>query len=90
MRLLHATDPDQLERYLGTPHPKGCIRIPATLNSFLDRHALLDADYEQALANGSRLRVLQPRRPPPWSGRYLVIVDSDRQKRPARSPAPQE
>lgn len=89
--LLHSTDPDQLERYLGTPHSKGCIRIPASLNTFIDHHGLLDADYEQALAKGRKLWVLLPKRPPSlWPGRYLVIVDSGRTERPAWSPAPQE
>ena len=36
MRLqMHATDPDQLERRLGTAQSKGCIRIPASLNEFI-------------------------------------------------------
>ena len=49
MRLqMHATDPDLLERRLGSAQSKGCIRIPATLNRFLDRHGVLDADYERA------------------------------------------
>lgn len=89
--LLHATDPERLEPQLGTPRSKGCIRIPASLNTFLDRYGLLDADYEQALARGLRLWVLLPERTPtPWPGRYLVIVDSGRTERPAWSPAPLE
>jgi hypothetical protein len=89
--LLHATDPERLEPQLGTPRSKGCIRIPATLNTFLDRHGLLDADYEQALVNGRKLWVLLPERTPtPWPGRYLVIVDSGRPERPPWSPAPLE
>lgn len=88
MRLLmHATDPDYLEPQLGVAMSKGCIRIPATLNTFIDRYGLLDADYEQALANGRKLRVLRPDRiPTPWSGRCLVIVDSGSTERPAWSP----
>ena len=62
--LLHATDPDYLEKLLGKPSSKGCIRIPATLNTFIDRYGLLDADYEQAQANGKRLWVLRPDRTP--------------------------
>jgi hypothetical protein len=89
--LLHATDPERLEHQLGTPSSKGCIRISATLNTFLDRYGLLDADYEQALAQGKRLWVLLPDRiPTPWSGRYLVIIDSDRTERPSWSPAQQD
>jgi hypothetical protein len=85
--LLHATDPDYLEQHMGKPWSKGCIRIPATLNIFIDHYGLLDADYEQALANGEKMWVLRPdRMPTPWSGRYLVIVDSGSTERPAWSP----
>lgn len=91
MRLLmHATDPDTLEPWLGEPQSKGCIRIPASLNDFIDRYGILDADYERALAEGKKLWVLRrDRTPTPWSGRYLVIVDSGRTERPAWSPAPE-
>lgn len=90
MRLLiHATDPDYLEKYLGVARSKGCIRIPETLNSFIDRFGILDADYELALANGEKLWMLHPdRTPTPWSGRYLVIIDSGSTERPAWSPLP--
>ena len=84
MRLqMHATDPDMLESRLGTRQSKGCIRIPATLNVFIDRYGLLDADYEKAAAQGRHLWVLRAdRQPTPWSGRYLVIVDSRQVRRP--------
>lgn len=90
MRLLmHATDPDKLEPLLGIALSKGCIRIPATLNTFIDRYGLLDADYLQARAEGKKLRVLRPDRvTTPWSGRYLVVVDSNRTARPSWSPEP--
>jgi hypothetical protein len=90
MRLqVHSTDPDLLEPRLGLPHSKGCVRIPAMLNSFIDRYAILDADYERALADGKRLWVLrEDREPTPWSGRYLVIVDSQRSERPQWAPPP--
>lgn len=90
MRLqMHATDPDRLEQQLGEARSKGCIRIPASLNVFIDRHGLLDAEYEEAAAGGSRLWILRTDRTPvPWPGRYLVIVDSGRASRPAWSPAP--
>lgn len=90
MRLLmHATDPDYLEQHLGEIWSKGCIRISATLNTFVDHHGLLDADYELALGNGKRLWMIRPdRAPTPWSGRYLVIVDSGSIERPAWSPEP--
>jgi hypothetical protein len=80
---MHATDPDTLEKRMGTAQSKGCIRIPATLNVFLDRHAILDADYDAALAQGKTFwLLLKSRMPTPWSGRYLVIVDTERDARP--------
>ncbi len=90
MRLqMHATDPDFLAPRLGTIQSKGCIRIPATLNTFIDRHAILDGDYEQDMADGQTFSGLsRAREPTPWSGRYLVIVDTGRTSRPPWSPAP--
>lgn len=84
MRLqMHATDPDRLERRLGTAQSKGCIRIPASLNAFLDRFAVLDEEYEEKMAQGRRFWVMRAdRTPTPWSGRYLVVIDS-RQSGPA-------
>lgn len=56
--------PDHLEQRLGTAQSKGCIRIPAKLNDFTDRHALLDEDYEQEVANDAHLWVLRADRTP--------------------------
>ncbi|CAG4923078.1 hypothetical protein LMG31841_05754 [Paraburkholderia saeva] len=86
---MHATDPDRLEPLLGIQHSKGCVRIPASLNVFLDHHGILDAEYEALVASGSPLWVLHSdRQPTPWAGRYIVVVDSQRKTRPAWSPAP--
>jgi hypothetical protein len=76
--LLHATDPQTLERRLGRTASKGCIRIPEAMNLFLDRHGVLDADYEQAAGHNPRfLTVLLPdRTPTPLAGNALVVVDS--------------
>jgi hypothetical protein len=84
MRLqVHATDPDVLERRLGFAASSGCIRISASLNQFLDKYGLLDADYEVALDRGVEFWVLRKdRTPTPWSGRYLVVVESKRARRP--------
>jgi hypothetical protein len=84
MRLqMHATDPGLLEPHLGHARSKGCIRIPASLNTFIDRYGLLDADYAEAMATGKTFWVLVPtREPTPWPGRYLVIVDTGRPERP--------
>jgi hypothetical protein len=84
MRLqVHATDPDVLEPRLGSAASSGCIRISASLNRFLDKYGVLDADYEAALERGGQLWVLRKdRTPTPWSGRYLIVVESDRARRP--------
>ena len=86
---MHATDPSVLEARLGRVASEGCIRIPATLNVFLDRHGILDADYEEAAASGKPHWVLKPdRQTIPWPGRFLVVVDSQAAERPAWSPLP--
>jgi len=90
MRLqMHATDPDRLEHRLGTAQSEGCIRIPNSLNEFIDRHGVLDEDYQQKIDEGRRFWVLRgDRTPTPWSGRYLVVVDSMLSERPDWSPLP--
>lgn len=90
MRLqMHATDRQRLEPRLGRRESKGCIRIPASLDVWIDRYGVLDAAYEEALAGGRRFWVLRrDREPTPWSGRYLVVVDTQRSARPAWSPLP--
>ena len=90
MRLqMHATDPRVLEPRLGRIASEGCIRIPATLNAFLDVHGVLDADYEAAVADGEKLWILRASRQTiPWPGPNLVIVDSQATERPFWSPLP--
>ncbi|MFT8676307.1 MAG: L,D-transpeptidase [Acetobacter sp.] len=75
---MHATDPDFLERRLGRTASEGCIRIPATLNVFLDRHGLLDVAYEQKAAVDRRFRaLLRPdRTPSPLAGLAVLVVDT--------------
>ena len=82
--LLHATDPDYLERRLGHTASKGCVRIPAAMNRFLDRHGVLDADYERAAKNDPRFAalLLADRTPTPIAGDMLVIIDSSQPQSP--------
>jgi len=77
--LMHATDPDVLEPRIGRPASKGCVRIPAAMNVFLDRHGVLDADLERAARDDARVAaVLRPdRTPTPLAGNALVVIDSD-------------
>ena len=90
MRLqMHSTDPELLEPRLGSSQSKGCIRIPASLNRFIDRYGILDAPYERAIAAGLSFWVLSPtREPTPWSGEFLVVIETRRDHRPDWSPAP--
>jgi hypothetical protein len=78
MRLqMHATEPDSLEHRLGSAQSKGCVRIPATLNTLLDHYGVLDAEYERLAADGQALWVLkEDRETVADPGRYVVIVDS--------------
>jgi hypothetical protein len=80
--LMHATDPDYLERRIGRPASEGCIRVPATMNRFLDYHGVLDADYERDAPDDPRLRalLLPVRQPTKLAGTALVVVDSSLQE----------
>ena len=79
--LLHATDPANLERRIGRQASKGCIRVPASMNRFLDVHGVLDADYERAAPEDAGIKaVLLPDRvPTKLAGNALVVVDSSGQ-----------
>ena len=76
--LLHATDPDTLEPRLGRPASKGCVRIPAAMNVFLDHYGILDADYNATAPTDPRIAdVLPPdQQPTPLAGDTLVVIDS--------------
>jgi hypothetical protein len=76
--LMHATDPDSLERRLGRPASQGCVRVPASMNRFLDLRGVLDADYEQAARDDARLAeiLLPEREPTELAGDLLVVIDS--------------
>lgn len=90
MRLqMHATDPDALERRLGTAQSKGCVRIPAALDSLLDHYGVIDAAYEALAGSGQAVPVLAPdREPVADAGRWFAVIDSARADRPDWSPAP--
>jgi hypothetical protein len=76
--LLHATDPRYLEPRLGRAASKGCVRIPAAMNVFLDRHGVLDRDYESAAQTDDRFAalLLPDRTPTPLAGNAMVVIDS--------------
>ncbi|HET9833418.1 MAG TPA: L,D-transpeptidase [Vicinamibacterales bacterium] len=79
---VHATDPKLLDGRLGTAQSEGCVRTTASFNAFLDHYGILDGDYEQATKSQRSWVLSSTREPTPWSGRYLVVVDSQRQERP--------
>jgi hypothetical protein len=83
--LMHATDPTYLEQRLGRRASKGCVRIPDAMNRFLDRHGILDRDYEQAAGTNPAFAalLLPDRDPTPLAGDLLVVIDSSETPAPA-------
>lgn len=84
MRLqMHSTDAELAEPLLGTPRSEGCVRIPASLNDFIDKNGLLDEDYLRPDAGTAHQWVMRTDRTPTATpGRYMVVVDTQRQARP--------
>ncbi|HVZ10057.1 L,D-transpeptidase [Rhodopila sp.] len=76
--LIHATDPANLEKRIGRAASKGCVRVPATVNRFMDIHGVLDVDYEAAATYDPRYAALLPatRAPSKLAGDLLVVIDS--------------
>ena len=59
---------------LGRPQSDGCILLPPGMVAFLDQFGVLDAGRRDAVTpTGEAL---------PFAGRYLVVVDSERDDRP--------
>src|SRR5215472_16054641 len=58
--------------------PRQRAAFPAAMNRFLDRHGVLDADYERAAKDDPRFEgvLLRERTPTALAGSALVIVDS--------------
>jgi len=75
--LMHATDPVFGEKRLGKVDSKGCIRISARMNKFLDHFGLLDKEYEANKNKKAVTWLLKPdRQPVLYAGRYLLVGDS--------------
>jgi hypothetical protein len=72
--LIHATDPDHGEKRLGTQDSKGCIRVSAKLNHFLDYHGILDAEFEKTIKR--KYVLLKDRETISFAGNTIVVVDS--------------
>lgn len=97
MRLLmHATDPDNGEPRLGGPDSKGCVRVSAAANAFIDRRSILDRHYEKIAAeekDRDMWLLRADRTPVAHPGSYLVVGDSAilsaARAEPQRAPTPQ-
>ena len=82
---MHATDPSLLESHLGYRHSKGCVRIAASLNEFLDHYGVLDASYDAAAAKrGHPPWIWGPNHvQTPYSGRFVIVLDTPSTSAPA-------
>lgn len=70
---MHGTDPDVLERRLGTPASKGCVRIHHDVNKFIDENGVLDKNYD-----GKNAWVLSKNKTASlYDGRYMLVVDEN-------------
>jgi hypothetical protein len=74
--LMHATDPDFGEPRLGRVDSKGCVRISAQLNDFLDKFGILDKEYEDHYHKGVQWLLRKDRQAVCCAGKYLIIGDS--------------
>jgi hypothetical protein len=75
---MHATDPNVLEARIGRADSEGCVRLPDSLNRFLDRHGIIDAAIERLGDTDSGYRaLLSPELDPtPLAGDAVIVVDS--------------
>jgi hypothetical protein len=62
------------QAFLGTPHSDGTVLLPASLVAFLDNFGVLDASRRDGTTAAGELL--------PFAGRYMVVVDSEREERP--------
>jgi len=75
--LLHATDPGILEPRIGRRDSQGCVRIPATMNLFLDRNGVLDYETGRAAETDRRFAaLLGAQQRTTLAGTLMVVVDS--------------
>jgi hypothetical protein len=86
---MHATDPSVLEARIGRADSEGCVRLPDSLNRFLDRHGIIDAAIERLGDSDSGYRaLLSPELDPtPLAGDAVIVIDSSE---PGAKPYPPE
>ena len=73
----------QSARFLGSARSDGSILLPATLIAFLDEFGVLDAGAAGTVPTAEG----RPRLPYP--GRFMLVIDSERDDRPEWSPSPE-
>ena len=73
--LVHATDPDQGEKRLGTIQSMGCVRVSSRFNKFLDYYGVLDQEYEGNVK--AKYVLLTSRNPVSFAGKFVVVIDSE-------------
>ncbi|MBN1585789.1 L,D-transpeptidase [Candidatus Uhrbacteria bacterium] len=74
--LMHATDPTYGEPRLGRPDSKGCIRISAKMNAFLDIYGILDQQVMGKESPERQRRLLRKDRQPVANpGLYMIVGD---------------
>ena len=71
---MHATDPDYLESRLGNPASKGCVRISAETNKFLDNFGIIDKKIE---GTSQSWTLKKDRTPVPEEGSFLLVVNTE-------------
>jgi len=75
---MHSTDPANLAHRIGRPDSEGCIRIPASLNTFLDKHGVIDRALTAAAPTdrATAQLIAKQEHPTPLAGSALVVYDS--------------
>jgi hypothetical protein len=72
--MIHSTDPIYGEPKLGRIASKGCVRVSAKMNRFLDYFGILDAGYENN--KRSMAMLLKKRETVSSPGKFIFISDS--------------
>jgi len=80
---MHSTDPANLAHRIGRPDSEGCIRIPASLNQFLDKHGVIDRALTAAAPTDPATAQLISRQqnPTPLAGSAVIVYDSSEPQR---------
>lgn len=75
---MHSTDPENLAHRIGRPDSEGCIRIPASLNEFLDKHGVIDRALTAAAPSDPAIAQLisKQERPTSLAGSAVIVYDS--------------